>query len=502
MHIYSEEELEQLPEFEDLKQALKKPLKVVRFRAYRQEDASSVARIAEFANLQALSISLSDVSLLLPQLHRLPHLRDLHLQACKISQFPKEILSLSHLRSLYIGNSSLSEVPDEIGNLIKLESLGFAQNTLQSIPDSIGTLSGLKVLSLSYNQLSEVPASICNLANLEDLFLDVNDISQLPEALGNLRSLQTLNLNHNELRTLPDSIAHLHHLRNLSLENNPFDSFPSSLGSMHWITDLSIESRKRSLFMDWSYPHSDLPPCLALEDLNLCVLPKSPTYPHLIAAIEEAGLSSHSSAILEAARDSIRIESTEPDDYSQLGASRLGGFPDLPNPALFPRTDNLYWIFLAQFDLTELAPLNSYLPRSGLLSFFLDSTESLNARVLWHRGATSALSTVRHSGADELTSPDDDYTQKPHRVIFTRSFSLPHSPPPALNHDDLFEAYENSKELHKGIDHQINGYTYTQHESPQEQAADKLRGQPGEWVPLLKLGWDGNVGFCFWDAVP
>lgn len=46
----------------------------------------------------------------------------------------------------------------------------------------------------------------------------------------------------------------------------------------------------------------------------------------------------------------------------------------------------------------------------------------------------------------------------------------------------------------------MNGYTYTQHESPQEQAAAKMRGAPVEWVPLLKLGWDQKVGFCFWDA--
>jgi uncharacterized protein YwqG len=33
-----------------------------------------------------------------------------------------------------------------------------------------------------------------------------------------------------------------------------------------------------------------------------------------------------------------------------------------------------------------------------------------------------------------------------------------------------------------------------------ERAADDLGGLPSEWIPLLQLGWDEKVGFCFWDA--
>ena len=44
------------------------------------------------------------------------------------------------------------------------------------------------------------------------------------------------------------------------------------------------------------------------------------------------------------------------------------------------------------------------------------------------------------------------------------------------------------------------GYTFTQHESPETQAANKMGGTPEEWVSLLKLGYDKQVGFCFWDA--
>ena len=47
---------------------------------------------------------------------------------------------------------------------------------------------------------------------------------------------------------------------------------------------------------------------------------------------------------------------------------------------------------------------------------------------------------------------------------------------------------------------QINGYTFTQHESPETQAANELGGRPDEWVCLLELDSHMDVGFCFWDA--
>ena len=99
-----------------------------------------------------------------------------------------------------------------------------------------------------------------------------------------------------------------------------------------------------------------------------------------------------------------------------------------------------------------------------------------------------------------MFSPDDDYTSKPHRIEFKRLLSLPFCPPDEMTDDRQCVAYDQLRELFKDTDHLINGHTFTQHESPQEQAANELRGRPCEWIPLLKLGWDNKVGFCFWDA--
>lgn len=500
MPLYTEEELNQLPEFDDLAKALRVPEKVFRFRAYRLEDAKELARVLEFKNLQSLSVSLSDVSHLLPRLNELTDLQVLHLQACKIEAFPESIVCLPSLRSLVMGNNSLRDLPSEISKTKKLESLSLSQNELCCIPDSIGHLTHLNTLVLSYNRIEELPDSIGNLEALEWLFLNVNSLKQLPQVIGNLHNLQGLSLNSNKLRSLPDVICKLTQLKSLNLEHNPLESLPVGLRNMHGLDRLSIEAEKRALFMDWTYKPSVNPAYAELSDLKLFVSPGSELHAPLKAAIQESGLDEVETFIINVAREAVDIQSTIPDDGSQVGGSRLGGFPDLENSSFFPKTDGLHWIFLAQLNLAELAPFNAYLPRSGLLSFFLDSTERLNGKVIFYQGDMTKLTTIRHGGADDMFSPDDDYTQHPHKVRFHRIFSLPHDPPPGIENDQAWQTYSNSETLHEEAGHQINGYAFTQHESPQQQAANTLRGQPAEWVPLLQLGWDSDVGFCFWDA--
>ncbi|MEN3941931.1 DUF1963 domain-containing protein [Prosthecobacter sp. SYSU 5D2] len=496
MPLFTEEELKQLPEFDDLNLALRDPEEVFRFRAYRLENAADVARIAELENLQSISISFSDVSQLLPRLGSLKNLQAVYLQACNISDFPQSLFKLRYLRSLFMGNNSLTHVAEEIGDLVELQCLGLSQNKLRQMPESIGRLSQLKTLVLSYNELEMLPEAITKLEKLDFLSIDVNHLKSLPNDIGNLSNLECLSLDFNKLTTLPDCICRMPNLRSLSLENNPFVTLPEDLSKVENLS-ISIEASKRAMYMDWSYTHSVKPPQVELKDMRLLVAPGSQMYQPFLAAIQEAQLADMSEAIVKCSREAIALESSSPDDYSQKASSRLGGFPDLPDPSYFPKTDGFYWIFLAQLNLEEIAPLNSFLPRSGLLSFFLDDTEALNGKVLYNRGDFQELTTVRHAGADEMLSPEDDYTEKAHRIKFGRFISCPHSPSEEIA-DDL--TYEKWEAFIVRAEHHINGYTFTQHESPQELAAKDMRGQAKEWVPLLKLGWDANVGFCFWDA--
>ncbi|GHO90054.1 hypothetical protein KSF_001020 [Reticulibacter mediterranei] len=85
--------------------------------------------------------------------------------------------------------------------------------------------------------------------------------------------------------------------------------------------------------------------------------------------------------LLTLLRPAIRlIEKEEADDGDlAIGASKLGGLPDLPPEQAWPTTDDGTPLSLAaQIRLSDVAPfdLQHELPPTGLLSFFLDRPES------------------------------------------------------------------------------------------------------------------------------
>jgi uncharacterized protein YwqG len=95
------------------------------------------------------------------------------------------------------------------------------------------------------------------------------------------------------------------------------------------------------------------------------------------AALRAAGLDSlaeHAERLV-LLMPAIRITPTTVDE-SQLpiGASKIGGHPDLPPEIAWPMRDGMPLGFLAQFDLMEVAryDVDGVLPPSGMLSFFYD----------------------------------------------------------------------------------------------------------------------------------
>ncbi|MFD1177839.1 YwqG family protein [Paenibacillus puldeungensis] len=95
--------------------------------------------------------------------------------------------------------------------------------------------------------------------------------------------------------------------------------------------------------------------------------------------IESNGLGSVSKALLNLSRDSIRITTDNKNDENiNIGRSKFGGRPDVPQGFLWPQNDAgqpLY--FICQLNLNEVKPfdLSDLLPSSGILSFFYDALE-------------------------------------------------------------------------------------------------------------------------------
>jgi uncharacterized protein YwqG len=92
-------------------------------------------------------------------------------------------------------------------------------------------------------------------------------------------------------------------------------------------------------------------------------------------ALRGAGLERLAEVAERLTLPAIRIESAMVDeDTIPVGASKLGGRPDLPPDMAWPERDGKPLGFLAQFNLVEVAPydVEKALPPSGMLYFFYD----------------------------------------------------------------------------------------------------------------------------------
>lgn len=94
--------------------------------------------------------------------------------------------------------------------------------------------------------------------------------------------------------------------------------------------------------------------------------------------LEEVGLSRVSEQLISLAKMSIRFTTEKSsDDVIPVGASKIGGFPDLPINHLYPKWKNVPLSFLAQINLSDISIFStaSVLPSSGVLSFFYSATQ-------------------------------------------------------------------------------------------------------------------------------
>ena len=80
--------------------------------------------------------------------------------------------------------------------------------------------------------------------------------------------------------------------------------------------------------------------------------------------------------LLEGARPSVRMHTTRSElEGLAIGASRLGGLPDLPPDVAWPERNGSPLDFIAQIDLRDLDGLLPEFPQSGWLLFFFDADD-------------------------------------------------------------------------------------------------------------------------------
>jgi internalin A len=196
--------------------------------------------IFRLPHLQSLELSGNRLTALPPEIGRLTNLRSLQLGGNQLTTLPPEITQLTCLQSLHLGGNRLAALPPEIAQLPRLQSLDLSGNPLTPLPPEIGQLTNLRSLSLNGLQLTTLPLEIGQLISLQSLQLGSNRLATLPPTIAQLTSLQSLNLSSNQLTTFLPQIAHLTSLRRLILSGNQLPTLPPEIGQLANLQSLDL----------------------------------------------------------------------------------------------------------------------------------------------------------------------------------------------------------------------------------------------------------------------
>lgn len=429
----------------------------------------------------------------------------------QVLHLPAALFRLGSLESLHVDGFSLAALPDDWSGLSSLSYLCFARCGLESLPAAVLQLPQLRTISLDDNRLSQLPTAV-----------------DLPE-------VQNIDLGRNQLTELPAALVQQPKLRRMDLERNPWAALPPAAADL----DLRLSLADRRRLLGYEYAGADGKGLVPWDDGAFHVT----SHKGLSAAFDEflgePALESHAAALRFLARRSIAFQHSGPDDYSEVGNHRFGGMPDLPGSIPYPRAarddaqqdeegdvshGGTPFEFLAQINCAELAPLQDYLPREGLLYFFLSTIHDLYggssaspARVIHYQGPIAEL----RSGKD-LHIPAGEYFEmmdscyKPFRASASLAPSVPsfyaanqnphhfRGPAAELANDSAFlqdgdmEFLEDPIRATYPADHSINAYAFTQHEDPEHQAALAQRGAAEDRIILLTVKSRGD--FQWGDA--
>ncbi|MBW8688300.1 DUF1963 domain-containing protein [Chitinophaga sp. B61] len=431
-------------------------------------------------------------------LHPLTQLESLNIDynsnnkhAADLREVPKAIKRFKALKSLTLrGISGVDSLPQWIGDLKELETLHINGSSIEGIHPYVFQLPKLKYCYLSHNQLQSISPQAANA--LETLILDNNKFTSIPDVLIRMKSLKRLNI-----------------------EDNPLTSLPAGLEK---IDELILELEKKMTLLDYSYKGADGQGTVAYDDSLFF----SANDPALATKLEEAvkaqGLEEYLSGLSRLGRKAVALATTEEDDYATPGNIRFGGLPDLPADIPYPyfkayNGEQKAMQFLAQINCANIAHLQDYLPRTGMLYFFIEDQEDLNPKVIYYNGEASAL----QPGNTLNITEEDVYDE---RGLYTPFKAVAESYPDV-------PSFYNARDYYKGVSpelsaleemdnetealkdavkpatepvHSINSYVFKQHDTPEKEAVHALRGKPEDWMVLLRVSSDNNTGFSFWDA--
>jgi len=414
-------------------------------------------------------------------------------------EFPPQILSFKNLEDLWIG--------------------GQAKRNFVKIPDDFYLLEALHTIQIYGSKINHISEKIKQLQNLEEFTIQSSEIDMLPDSICDLPNLTTIDLKRNKLSKLPTGITSMHALKELVIQGNKFTELPKKLNS---IFSVDVERKYKKMYMDLSYKSKNLDP-IDETLFNLFNYPDEKLQlDKEILAIPELNHFKNLITDYSTMATYLILEKNKVD--IPIGSSKVGGSPDLPRSWKHPTNKNgLFYIFHAQINCKEIAPYQKYLPRTGMLYFFVNDEEYADEPIVLYTEENDLIP-VKYSEKTEFTDSDfDNNYRKSVAVSFQNSIALPvfynaynHGTERYPKYKELWEnegtSYKKLELLEDNIaqleeinnkriklrTHSVNSTVFSQHESPQEIAAAKFNGEPEEWVVLLNM--ESADEFDFWDA--
>lgn len=181
------------------------------------------AALASFCDAVNVSFNHLPAPNLLYFLRFFNNLRELRLDDCGLTEFPRAVLLLTSLQLLSLDRNALEEIPNEIQRLSKLRVLSLRENRLRHLPESLSVLTDMHWIDLQHNALEDLPSQIGRLTKLQTLRLDGNPNLKLPASLVENTALMQLSLDWHTVY-LPPELSNLSFFRSLRLAGKPLSS--------------------------------------------------------------------------------------------------------------------------------------------------------------------------------------------------------------------------------------------------------------------------------------